>query len=88
MSDQAGVCFVCGCTEFDPCLIPAVRRNGEQYLGACSWANNEHTLCNNPACLEEAFACPVCGISVELHSPFMEAGCQIRAIRSHPMVMS
>lgn len=80
--DQAGVCFVCGCTENDPCPLPVMNPGtGNPCVIACSWANEERTLCTNPECLEAAFACPMCGISVERHTPFMEAGCQIRAIR-------
>jgi hypothetical protein len=44
----------------------------------CSWANEEATLCNNPECLAEAFACPTCGLDVRGHTSLMEAGCLIR----------
>lgn len=33
-----GTCFVCGCTEDDPCIVP----NG----GACSWASPDKTVCS------------------------------------------
>lgn len=73
-ADLSGVCFICGCTENDPCIIPGPMRR----LIPCSWANEERTLCNNPECLAEAFACPTCGLDVRNHTPLMEAGCLMR----------
>jgi len=35
---KRGVCSVCGCTMTDPCIHLA--------YGACSWANDEETLCS------------------------------------------
>jgi hypothetical protein len=39
---ESGVCFVCGCSEFDPCPE------------GCGWANAQQTLCTNPICLRTA----------------------------------
>lgn len=71
---EPGECFVCGCSELDPCVLhlPGGR------VVPCGWANAERTLCNNPDCIEEASCCPVCGILAARHTPFMEAGCQIK----------
>lgn len=35
---RAGVCRYCGCSELDPCIHPD--------YGACSWADDEHTVCS------------------------------------------
>jgi hypothetical protein len=76
--DQPGVCFVCGCTDDTPCMILVA----ENCVKPCSWANKERTLCDNPDCLAEAFSCPTCGISLDFHTSFMEAGCLIREARA------
>lgn len=76
--DLPGQCFVCGCTAANPCMLPVNTVTGGIALRPCSWANDEQTLCTNPECFEAAFACPICGISVMQHTPFMEAGCQLR----------
>jgi hypothetical protein len=36
--ETPGTCFLCGCTEGDPCIVP----NGD----ACSWASPEKTVCS------------------------------------------
>jgi hypothetical protein len=36
---QPGVCRICECTEFTPCIIEAT---GE----TCAWADESRTLCN------------------------------------------
>jgi hypothetical protein len=33
-----GICRICGCSEFEPCISAG----GE----TCAWANAEHTLCD------------------------------------------
>ena len=76
--DDRGVCFVCGCTQFDPCMIPAPCGR----MMPCSWANEEKTLCNNPECLAEAFGCPTCGIDLRSHTPLMQGGCMMREMRA------
>lgn len=78
--DLSGRCFVCGCTETTPCLY--MGSDGIGHL--CGWANLEQTLCDNPLCLEEALACPVCGILVTQHTPLMEAGCALREGLNEP----
>lgn len=35
---EHGVCSVCGCTMYDPCEHPI--------YGACSWADDDETLCS------------------------------------------
>lgn len=69
-----GECEVCGCTEGNPCFI--FNEGGE--VVPCSWANLERTICTNPDCMEAPFYCPTCSIELELHTPFMEAGCNMR----------
>lgn len=44
---KPGTCRICGCTEDRGCRVEGI-------AGACSWQNEEHTLCTNPACLTVA----------------------------------
>lgn len=41
-----GECRICGCTDDDACVV--------DLMGPCVWADDAHTLCDNPACLEAA----------------------------------
>jgi hypothetical protein len=50
-------------------------------MAPCAWVDEELTLCDNPDCLAEAFACPICGIDQRNHTILMEAGCMIREAR-------
>jgi hypothetical protein len=79
MDDERGVCFVCGCTDSSPCTVATARG-----VRPCAWANLERTLCDHPDCMEEALACPLCGISIEAHTPLMEAACLLRERRGEP----
>lgn len=42
---KRGVCRICSCTEFTPCLVG--------YL-PCAWVDKTKTLCNVPSCLKAA----------------------------------
>jgi hypothetical protein len=46
-----GICRICGCTEFTPCID---RRTGE----ACGWVDEEETLCNSRICTKKAASDP------------------------------
>ena len=88
MIDLAGVCFVCGCTAVDPCLVTINTVEGGTALMPCAWANEDQTLCTNPDCLEEAFRCPICGIAIGAHTVLMEAGCGLRQISGYPPLLN
>lgn len=70
-----GQCQVCGCTQFDPCMVQLPDR-----VTACSWADAEaRDLCSSPDCMEAAGLCSVCTIPGQLHTPLMVAGCAMRS---------
>ena len=52
--DLPGVCRVCGCSELDPCVIPALEggdRVRRRRMQTCSWFDAQRTLCTNPQCV-------------------------------------
>ena len=44
-----GICRVCGCTEFSPCVLVSKETT-------CGWLDSEHTLCSNPECVGQILA--------------------------------
>lgn len=43
-----GKCRVCGCSELKPCLF---RTQPGHPVMACSWIDEQRTLCSNPRCV-------------------------------------
>jgi hypothetical protein len=44
----SGRCYVCGCTELNPCLFGGGDGNP---LATCAWVDLDHTLCSNVRCV-------------------------------------
>lgn len=49
---QVGRCRICGCVE----QLACTESNMGEWFGPCAWADDTHTLCDNPDCLAAATA--------------------------------
>lgn len=53
----AGRCRVCDCTDDFACLVEGERDDPEG-ARSCGWADETHTLCDNPVCLDTVAEAP------------------------------